>query len=250
MIALFGALALAGADPAELRADWVAFEGARRSAAVHAVALSDADLAKLAAGGVVRARERVTGGDRAWGAVWTALPVEPLWVAILDDQPDTLVRGLFEEQLPGTTTARKLLYQRLDLPWPFDDRQWVIDIQNNPQLYSATDTAIWERSWTLTDPSLAVSATPDAVWTPVNEGGWMLARAAGGTLLVYHVRTSVGGAIPDDLVTRYALSTLDELLGHVLERAASLGDHYGVAHQPFYRPDGAALPPYPASQTK
>lgn len=233
--------ALAAPDPAALSRDWSARAAAMTQQAWRPVALSAAQLGVLAAGDVVRAREQLEGADRVLGAIWSSHPRDHLWIAILDDKHDTLVRDLFEQQLPGTVPQRKLLYQRLDLPWPFDDRQWVIEIRNNPSLWAATDGLIWERTWRLADPGLAISATPDALWTPVNEGGWTLVDAAGGTIVLYHARTVVGGAIPDDAVASYAMAKLEEMMRHVVSRAASLGDHYGPDHERLYRPDGSAI---------
>ena len=82
---------------------------------------------------------------------------ETPWIAILDDQHDKLVSGLTEEQLPGTNQDHKYLYQRLALPWPFSDRQWVIDLSNNRTLWEKSHGAIWERTWSLADRSRARS---------------------------------------------------------------------------------------------
>ena len=229
-------------DAATLRAGLTA-RSAQINAASRPLRLSDSQVQTLAAGRVARARVQHDGADGVLGAVWSALPRDDLWIAILDDKHDTLVQGLFEEQLPGTSSARKLLYQRVDLPWPFDDRQWVIDIRNNGSLCASSKGAVWERTWTLADPSIALSATPDALWVPVNDGGWTLVQVAGGTLIAYQARTVIGGVVPDEAVTRYAMSTLEEMLLHVVNRATNLGNHYGPGHEPLYRPDGTPVPP-------
>lgn len=244
MIPLLASLALAGAPTGSLGADWGALWPAIAQGATAPIALSEAELAKLAKGELLKRRERAEGGDRAVGALWTDAPREALWVAILDDQHDMLVSGLTERQLPGTNLSRKLLYQHLDMPWPVTDRQWVIDIQNNQELWQATGGAVWERSWTPADPALMPEPDPDAVWTPSNDGGWLLVTAGGGTLMIYHARSEIGGNIPDDLVTRYSVSALDELLRHVVKRACGLGDHYGPDHEPLGLPDGSALPAF------
>lgn len=242
--ALLVGAALAGAPPlAELKADWERLSALRAEHGQLSATLSDADLAQLAAGRMVKHRERIEGPDHAWGVAWSTAPREALWIAILDDTHDTLVEGLEEEQLPGTTPDRKLLFQHLDLPWPFEDRQWVLEIVNNPALFGASGGDIWERVWKLAPANLATSPDPDAIWTPENDGGWLLMEAAGGTLMVYQVRGDIGGAIPEDLVTRYALSTLDNMLDHIIERAAAIPAHYDSAHFVMNRPDGTGIAP-------
>ena len=76
----------------------------------------------------------------------------------------------------------------------------------------------------------------------MNEGGWTLVPAAGGVIVVYQVRTDIGGNIPDELVLHYALSTLDELIEHVGELAARAPSHYRAGHYDIVRPDGARVP--------
>lgn len=236
--------ALAAPSATALQAAWDGAAPALSRAARQPVTLPGTMFEALAAGEVARAREELPGADRVIGALWTDAPRDALWIAILDDQHFDLVRGLVEEQLPGTGPLRKLLYQRLDLPWPLQDRQWVIDIQSNTALWRETDGALWERSWTLGDAALAPSPDPEAVWTTVNEGGWLLLEAAGGTLLVYHVRTEIGGSVPDEATTRWAWSTLDELLRGTVSRAAVVRAHYNSQHAPLSRPDGGVIQPW------
>lgn len=215
-----------------------------RLGALH-VTLSDDAFARLAAGQVVRTRDEQPGADRVMGALWTPADRDALWVAILDDQHFDLVDGLIEEQLPGTGALRKLLYQHLDLPWPLDDRQWVIDLRSNTALYQATGGAVWERAWTLADNALAPKPDAAALWTTVNEGGFLLVDAAGGTLMLYQVRTEIGGSVPDDATTRWAWSTLEDLLRGVEIRAGKVPPHYVAGHAPLYRPDGTPVRPWP-----
>ncbi|RME26912.1 MAG: hypothetical protein D6798_05705 [Deltaproteobacteria bacterium] len=216
------------------------------------VALSESDLDAIAAGDVARRRQRLDSTDRAIGATWSDIDRDALWIAILDDTCDTLVDGLTERHLPGSTARRKLLYQHVDAPWPFADRQWVIDIRNNAALAAASGGRVWERTWTLAADGPSLAATlgdprwpdPDAIWTPRNEGGWLLVDAAGGTLVIYHARVDVGGAIPDGLATTWTLGTLRGMLRHVVDRAAQIPTHYDAHHRPLQRVDGTTIPPW------
>ena len=227
-----------------LAQDWAARAAAARGSAGYLPSFSADELARLARGDTVRRREAAPGGaDRVVAAVFTPLSRDALWVTIQDDKHDKLVAGLVEAETPGSTPADKLLYQRLDLPWPFEDRQWVIRIRNNPRVYAATAGRVWERSWTLADPALAPNPSPDGVWVPQNDGTWLLVEAAGGTVLIYEVRTVIGGAFPDDTATRWSLVTVEGMLRHILARAGGIDAHYGAGHAPFYRPDGSTIPP-------
>ena len=190
--------------------------------------------------------------DRVVGAAWSALPRDALWVTILDDACHTLVKGLTERHLAPELPGQKILYQHLRLPWPLSARQWIIDIRNNDSLYHSSAGGLWERTWTLAERREERAAMigeagfpePGAVWTPLNEGGWLLLDVGEGTLLVYHGRADVGGAVPAELSTRFALSTLEELLRGVIERAEQVSGHYRTGHTPVVRPDGSAIAPW------
>lgn len=240
-------LALAASLAAPPPADELARRIKESSAALsahgqHALTLGDKDLAEIAAGRVVRRRQRVEGADQAIGAIWSDSPIDALWLSILDDAHFKLVKGLFEEQLPGTAKGRKFLYQHVDMPWPIKNRQWVLDIDNNPALFAATGGKVWERTWTLADSALAPSPREDAIWVSLNEGGWQIYSWPDGVLLIYHVRASMDGWISDDLVTRYAMSTLEKMLRDIDTRAGTMASHYDKKHARLTRPDGSEIP--------
>lgn len=246
-----------GADAEALVRAWAGWQEALRRHGRYAVELDPADLRVVAQGDVARHRSQLDGIDRVVGATWSDLPRDALWVAILDDTCDQLISGLTERHLPPERPGQKILFQHVDLPWPFADRQWILDIRNNRELHAATGGQAWERAWTLADRQVERGAAvpqpapphptlpaADAVWTPLNEGGWLLLDAAGGTLLVYHARADVGGAIPDDAATRFALATLRGMMRHVVARAGVIPTHYDAAHAPLERPDGTVVPPW------
>jgi hypothetical protein len=215
--------------------------GALADHAVHPIELTPAELEVIAGGGVARRRESLDGADRVLGATWTPASRDALWIAIQDDKHFTLVQGLVDEQLPSTTDE-KLLYQRIDLPWPIADRQWVIAIRNNAALWEATGGTVWERTWSLSATRGATNESANAVWISVNDGGWLLADAAGGTLLAYHVRSVVDGNIPDEVAAQWAFATLESMLTDIVERAAAVPAHYHAEHVPILRPDGSVIP--------
>ena len=184
------------------------------------------------------------------GVAYVPHPVQQVWIGVLDDKHASLVSGLTERQLPGTTPSLKVLYQALDLPFPFSDRHWVLEISSNPELLQRTGA--WERTWSLdpratgalVDVPSGVRLDPgEAVWTPENDGGWLLVPMGdSGTLVVYQARTDIGGMIPDDLVTRYAIARLDEMMAQTTALAERAPRHYVGPHEPIHGPDAIPLP--------
>ena len=90
---------------------------------------------------------------------------------------------------------------------------------------------MWERSWDLANPDHMPNPADDAIWVPVATGSWLLFPVEEGTMVVYHVRSAIGGRIPDEVVTRWALATVDEMMIHIAERAVNISDHYTGKHE-------------------
>ena len=104
----------------------------------------------------------------------------------------------------------------------------------------------WERTWGLMPNQQTVPAKnldPDAVWLPVNDGGWYLVKVPEGTLVVYHVRSVIGGNIPDNAAAQWAYMTLGGMMKNVHGRATTWVDaHYVAGHEVMKRPDGTPVP--------
>lgn len=236
---------LAHAEPPSAEALRAAWEATASPHWVHRPTFSDRDWSRLAAGKVVKRRERLDGPDRVIGAFWSASPKDPLWLSVQDERHWVVVDGYVDEDLPGSTFANRTLYQRIGLPWPFSDRQWVIELGNNDPLRAQTNNGVWERAWSLSTRRGSVHEDPDAVWVEYNDGGWILASLGGGTLLIYHVRATVDGSIPDEAATQWALMTVSGMLRQIDERATTeVPTHYVAGHVPIVRPDGSAIPFY------
>lgn len=168
-------------------------------------------------------------------------PKATVWLATQDPH-GSYVAGMVNEELPGSTFHDRLLYQSLDLPWPLVTRQWVIRVKNNRALLDATGDAVWERTWDLSPARGAAAERPNAVWLDVNDGGWVFADAPGGTLLAYHVRSVIGGNVPDDVATRYVLGTLEGMLESLVSRSSWMVGHYTAGHAPIVAPDDRPVP--------
>lgn len=173
---------------------------------------------------------------------------EEAWLSITDDRLSAEIESLTEVALQGAWAAPKRLYQRLDLPWPINDRHWVIALSNNAPLAQAS--GVWERAWTLRGDLLAdargrtdaerfdASETVD-----VNEGGWLLVPLEDGdTLAVYQARATLGGAIPDGAVDSYTRSSMTGLFAGVERNAAKVRARYGAGCTPQPGADGAPIP--------
>ena len=225
----------------ELAQTWSTLAPVVATKAVFPIQLTPQDFETLAKGKVAKRRIREDGPDRAMGAIWTPLDRKLLWIAILDDIHDKLVSSLTETRLGPSAEGHKLLYQHLNLPWPIQDRQLVVEIQNNAQIAAATTDVLWERSWDLAEPNLMKESDPSAIWVPMATGSWVLFPVADGTVVVYHARSAIGGRIPDEVVTRWAMATLDEMMLHVAERAKEITEHYIGEHEILIGGNGSPI---------
>ena len=94
------------------------------------------------------------------------------------------------------------------------------------------------------DRMVAAPRGPKAVWLPVNDGGWAYVSAGHGTLVCYHVRSVVGGNLPDELATRWSFGTLASLLRGIGKRIDWVRWHYTTGHTPIRHPDGSIIAPF------
>ncbi len=237
-------VALGAPDGDALREALETHRTAIEAFAVYPLDFSDKELARAAAGQVAKRRERLRGADRVVGMIWAPVSIDAMWAAMRDIEHKTTIDGFYGERFPDATHVRNTAYQSIDFPWPFADRQWVIELNNNVELFLSTKGAILERSWDVSPRRGAQGERDDAVWVEINDGSWFVASAAGGTLLAYQVRSVVGGSIPDDLATRWAMGALSGNLQGAVDRAASMPSHYRVGHAPILRPDGTLIPPW------
>ncbi len=234
------------ADPVGLRAAYESHRAALDQHGVFPLSFSDPFWTQLARGEVARRRDQLDGTDRILAFVLVPASRDTTWVAIQDPHAGT-VDGFVDEELPGSTFDRRVVYQRITLPWPLQPRQWVVEVRNNDALRDATAGAVWERSWTLSEARGAKLELEHAVWLPTNEGAWLIVDAAPhGTLVGYHARTSIGGVVPDEAALRWSYGTLTGLLEGVRERAGTwVVPHYDANHVRVLRPDHTAVPSPP-----
>lgn len=221
-------------------------------------ALQPDELKQLLGGEVVGLYLPPTGDVpcKAVGLLVSSQPRDKLWLAIrtlqLENSDDYL------EQRLGGTASDEIWYGHLKLPLLFGRRHWLIEAGDNHVLAAATGNIGWEHHWQLvaggeTKCKHAVRSgqvkgvrpkdLEDTIYTPANKGSWVLIALPGGkTLIGYQVIIVIGGFIPDQLVARYSLYRMTDLLRDLEQQAASIHKRYTTKHAPVLGGDGLVLP--------
>lgn len=223
--------------------------------------LTEQQVAQLEAGACVRIREV---GDpdepqRVLGFVLTDVPLEQLWVSVMDDHFPNDGGQIVQRKLERFGQGRSRWYGFIDLPVLFHDRHYVVDVRDNHALARATGDRAWEHIWELVGDGLPVArpvieagevpgVTPElfdkAIYTPVNRGAWLMIRVGDRTVLGYHATSVVGGSIPDWLVSQLAMSRVESALRRVEDNArVDVTDHYDEDHAPIYSGRGTPMAP-------
>jgi hypothetical protein len=134
------------------------------------------------------------------------------------------------------------VYSKVDLPYPLSDRHWVAELRTNRALYDATSGRVWQREWQDVDPSLAPSPDPDAAWITETRGAWTVMATDEGTLVLFSVRTVLGGLVPASITQAWAVRTLRASLQGVADRAKGMPSHYTADHERVLTPAGQPIP--------
>jgi hypothetical protein len=228
---------------AELAQAWANIERAVEASAMMPPGALDASVWDTVAEGKV-AHEQSDRGVRGVGVIADSLPA--VWLAITDDAPVDAVAELTQVAWAGAWASPKFLYQRLDLPWPFQDRHWVAQSHNNAKLAA---TGVWERWWDNAPTLLAdargrtdAAAFDAAIAVPENRGNWLLyALAPEQTLAIYQARVNLGGQLPTGAADQYAAVKLPKFYASVQSDARSMHHRY-VRDCTQPGADGATLP--------
>jgi hypothetical protein len=225
--------------------------------------ISQHDLERLDQGKLVRFRVAPTPSDpkdRAIAMKITTLSRAAVWISTIDADFEASP-GIVERRIRNIEPGHAVWMGLLNLPFPFDNRAWVVETHINPELVAATDGRAWERWWDLREDhwaevlslagsgSLAGVTRPEleaAAFTPTNEGTWFYDQLPDGRLLVgFAEATVVGGIIPTDVLTHFIVGSLDDLIDGTFDRAANVvPQHYVAGHEPIEGGDGKALPYY------
>jgi hypothetical protein len=223
--------------------------------------LSVSQLEALDSGRVVTILDRQGGSEqprRATGLLKSTVDRDLLWLACQD------LHFQIQEQtkelrisLDGVDKAQ--WYGFIDLPWPFNDRHWVVDVRNNHSLAQKTNNRAWEHSWTLVPQEKGVDLMApqirddqvkgvthelfdSAIYTPVNHGAWVAIDLGNEAIFGYHTTTVVGGNIPESTISHFVYQGLEKLLIDIESRASQqIPSHYVSGHGDVII-DGAGQP--------
>ncbi|MBJ95417.1 MAG: hypothetical protein CMP23_13220 [Rickettsiales bacterium] len=222
--------------------------------------LSERQLQRLARGKILRIRDSVSspeGPQRITGLLLCEAPFEDLWVAFRDTHLTSLP-VLTEYRLSEDGEWPSRWYQFFHMPGPFADRHWVIAVDDNIPLARSSGNRLWEHYWSLLKggltegldrvaagrvPRVLPQMAKEAIRPGTNEGAWLLIRLNDGrSVLGYTVRASIGGRVPDRLVSTYSMMTLAKLLRGVAATARRVPEHYDAQHSRIRGGGGEPVP--------
>ena len=227
--------------------------------------LSAKERSRLLAGDVVKVIDEApdgSGSRRAVGFILTDASRDAMW-ASCQDIHFIQNSSVHELRLSLSPPDKALWYGLIDLPRPFSDRHWVVDVWNNHSLAAATEDRAWEHPWSLHAggvakakakveagkvPNTTLKMWEDAIETPTNLGAWVAIELPdGGSLFVYHAATRVAGNVPEGLMLQFVRSTLDATLKSIEARAKTkVPSHYKAGHShTVIGGDGQPLAPWP-----
>jgi hypothetical protein len=188
------------------------------------------------------------------------LPRLNVWLSAMDPHLIASER-ITEVRVDDDGAGKATWYQHMDLPWPVENRHWVILVRKNTETCQATDGLVWEQPWYLVEDGqriaeelaasgrangISLDEARDSVYLQANTGAWaMFSLAPDLTLLTYQVTVVMGGLLPEALTARFASRELDSLCRTVERNARTIGEHYVAGHDPVLGGDG--LPISPAS---
>ncbi len=239
---MFLLASIAAAVPPDLAAQWEKVEPEIRARTPVPVPLSPDDLVSIAKGEPVASRFDTEQGAYATAAIWLDAPVEQVWLVVNDGEHEPASRSR-TRVLEGPSGVRRV-HITLELPWPIADRQWVSDIVPNRALYDATGGKVWQRTWELRDSSLATEPE-NGVWLKENRGAWTLVEVGQGTLMLFTVRTVLGGLLPNSITQGWAVRRLRTQFVETGPRALAMTDHYGADHFAIHDPTGREIARWP-----
>ena len=194
---------------------------------VRLPSLSPAELDTLAAGAAIVTLYREPNAEpgdevhamRVVGWHVVKAPQLLVWLSLLRGSEDSAAR-LQHIVLTRRPAGAYVSYHHIDLPWPLNDRHWMLLCEKNVSLAQESHDEIWEHRWSLLPPddSLLESAYEsgrvagltrkrfdDSVYLTANQGAWIVFDlGAGATLVAASMDVDFGGHLPDTLVQAYA----------------------------------------------
>jgi len=191
---------------------------------------SEAELRKIATGGVVTGLLESSTGSRAYGAAIVPLPIGVFWAALNDETRHPGYTPIaYSELLAGRTCAsgRRVL-QFLPVPM-LSDRWWIGVLTINQKLMSASGGAVRELAWqSSVDPAEVTTASGQKMIAnaePIgfSRGAWFLVALDGSSTYVeYYLNTDPGGSIPSSMASAFATKGVRDTIA-AIQRFATEG---------------------------
>jgi hypothetical protein len=207
---------------------------------------------------VVKSIGNLEGSDRkrALGYMLTDVPRDQLWFATQD--PHFSVQESTKDLLVSQSGPDAMeWYGYLDLPWPFDDRHWLVSNWNNHALAEASGGKAWEHPWELVQQGtermrpiigegklagVNLEMMDTAIYIPYSNGAWIAVDMGGHSLLMYHATASVGGNISDDIMLKFTLAGMDKVFRGIESRGRdTVLSHWTPSHEDICGGDGKPI---------
>jgi len=219
--------------------------------------LTDGDHAKLATGKAVLKEHK--DGELIRGTVFRVAETEAwrIWLALSDndhheDFMPYVREGAVLEQAGGT----KLAYQYLEMP-AVKHRHLITRARDNGALWQASGKTIWESVWWLEPDSeddvagyiergliqhVTAEEAAEAIFTPANDGYWLLVELPDGrTLIVYQTFSDIGGKVPAFVVNEFGPQSMDKLTRVIETRGQAIESVFSSAAAAPPAPDGSPV---------
>lgn len=222
--------------------------------------LNDKECASLDAHEIVTTIQKRNDGEyRVIGLTRTSLDRGAIWLSTQDEH--FAGKDAIETDL-GIQPHRATWYGMLDVPKPFSDRHWVIDVWDNMAIAAATNDQFWEHPWKKNETGLAevrkrvaqggvaglsLETFDKAVELPINEGSLVFLRTENGdTIYIYQVVSDVGGGIPTRLVAAWVRKQMGSHIRGVLALAEhEVPGHYRASHAAVLGGGESTIPFFP-----
>jgi hypothetical protein len=146
----------------------------------------------------------------------------------------------------------------MDLPWPFANRHWLTLSWNNHEMSLRSEDRYWEHPWDLEKNwsnkimplaaahslgNLKTEDIDEAIFLPENQGAWVMLDLNIKRLVVYHTTGTVGGDIPENLMLRFLVHAMQDLLRDLETTAHNeIPSHYTQSHKHVYGGNGKPIP--------
>lgn len=180
---------------------------------------------------------------KGYGVAVFNIPIDVFWRAVTDeDHHANNLPVTHSRTIEGPPRSNNhTLFQYMDIPL-FTDRWWIVRIQYNSGLYTASGGSAWELTWadrlketslrSKIDPSIIEDAMPIA-WS---KGAWLLYDLGNNkTLVEYHTWSDPGGNVPVGPATRLAAGEVETTLVNMSKFAKK---HIPTCRGTYERPDG------------